>query len=94
MFHRPGSNGGVRALVPLMHLLTWKDFELLVDLVFANSGWRRVGVVGKTQKTIYGSPTVIEVEWVLSNLYQLTLRCDLAHSHLQTRQLLISKNTM
>ena len=42
----------VTAIVPLMRLLTWQDFELLVDLVFANSGWRRVGVVGKTQKTV------------------------------------------
>ncbi len=36
----------------LMRLLEPKDFELLVDLVFANSGWRRLGVVGRTQKTI------------------------------------------
>lgn len=33
----------------LMQLLTWQDFELLVDLVFSASGWRRTGVVGKTQ---------------------------------------------
>ncbi len=42
----------VEAIVPMMRLLTWQDFELLVDLIFANSGWRRVGVVGKTQKTV------------------------------------------
>ena len=36
----------------LMRLLGWQDFELLVDLVFTTSGWRRVGVVGKTQKTL------------------------------------------
>ncbi len=42
----------VQKIVPLMRLLTWQDFELLVDLVFANSGWRRVGQVGKTQKTV------------------------------------------
>ena len=35
-----------------MRLLTWQDFELLVDLVFTNSGWRRISPVGKTQKTI------------------------------------------
>lgn len=29
-----------------------KDFEILVDLVFSTSGWRRQGVVGKTQKTL------------------------------------------
>jgi Restriction endonuclease len=45
-------NQMVRKIVPLMRLLTWHDFELLVDLVFANSGWRRVGQVGKTQKTV------------------------------------------
>lgn len=36
----------------LMRLLGPKDFELLVDLVFTSSGWRRVGVVGKTTKTL------------------------------------------
>ena len=36
----------------LMRLLGPKDFELLVDLVFSSSGWRRLGVVGKTQKTL------------------------------------------
>jgi hypothetical protein len=42
----------LQKIVPLMRLLTWQDFELLVDLVFANSGWRRIGQVGKTQKTV------------------------------------------
>lgn len=41
-----------RSVTALMGMLTPKDFELLVDLVFSASGWRRVGVVGKTQKTI------------------------------------------
>jgi hypothetical protein len=36
----------------LMKMLTPQDFELLVDLVFTTSGWRRVGVVGRTQKTV------------------------------------------
>ena len=45
-------NQMVQKIVPLMRLLTWQDFELLVDLVFANSGWRRLGQVGKTQKTV------------------------------------------
>ncbi|MGI9506250.1 MAG: hypothetical protein ACR2RE_24685 [Geminicoccaceae bacterium] len=40
------------AIIGLMRLLTWQDFELLVDLVFAESGWRRIGVVGRTQKTV------------------------------------------
>jgi hypothetical protein len=36
----------------LMRLLTWQDFELLVELVFSASGWRRIGHTGGTQKTI------------------------------------------
>lgn len=36
----------------LIQLLDWKDFETLVDLILSSSGWRRVGVVGKTQKTL------------------------------------------
>ncbi len=35
-----------------MTLLTWRDFELLVELVFSQSGWRRVSASGGTQKTI------------------------------------------
>ncbi|MGN6148716.1 MAG: hypothetical protein ACTHPD_09275, partial [Rhizomicrobium sp.] len=42
----------VRALEGLLRLLTWQDFELLVDLVFASSGWRRINVVGRMQKTV------------------------------------------
>lgn len=42
----------VSAIIGLMRLLTWQDFELLVDLVFSTSGWRRVSQVGRTQKTI------------------------------------------
>lgn len=40
------------AIVDLMRLLTWQDFELLVDLIFSTSGWRRVSQVGRTQKTV------------------------------------------
>jgi hypothetical protein len=42
----------VQKIIPLMRLLTWRDFEVLVDLVFANSGWRRLSEVGKTKKTV------------------------------------------
>lgn len=42
----------IEAIQGLMQLLTWQDFELLVDLVFSASGWRRVGVVGQVQKTV------------------------------------------
>jgi hypothetical protein len=36
----------------LMRLLRERDFELLVDLVFSTSGWRRQGSVGGAQKTL------------------------------------------
>lgn len=45
-------NEMVQKIMPLLRMLTWQDFELLVDLVFSNSGWRRVGQLGKTQKTV------------------------------------------
>ena len=32
--------------------LHWKDFEILVDLVFRNAGWRRTSVVGETMKYV------------------------------------------
>jgi hypothetical protein len=40
------------SVLELMKLLGPRDFETLVDLVFSTSGWRRLGVVGKTQKTL------------------------------------------
>ncbi len=42
----------ISAIIGMMRLLTWQDFELLVDLIFTASGWRRVGVVGRVQKTV------------------------------------------
>ncbi len=41
-----------RSTKELLTLLGPRDFETLVDLVFTSSGWRRLGVVGKTQKTL------------------------------------------
>jgi hypothetical protein len=40
------------SILELMRLLGPRDFETLVDLVFSTSGWRRQGIVGKTQKTL------------------------------------------
>ncbi|MGL4637190.1 MAG: hypothetical protein ACRCWF_14495 [Beijerinckiaceae bacterium] len=40
------------ALEKMIQRLTWQDFELLVDLTFAASGWRRSGAVGGVQKTV------------------------------------------
>jgi hypothetical protein len=36
----------------LIQNLQWKDFETLVDLIFRQAGWQRVGDKGKTQKTL------------------------------------------
>ena len=35
----------------LVRSFTWWDFELLIELIFANSGWQRVSRTGGTQKT-------------------------------------------
>jgi hypothetical protein len=40
------------AALDLIRMLTPQDFELLVDLVFSTSGWRRLGDVGRTQDTV------------------------------------------
>ncbi len=32
--------------------LHWRDFEILVDLIFASSGWRRISAVGGSQKDV------------------------------------------
>lgn len=37
---------------PLIQNLTWKDFELLIDLIFTHSGWQRTSERGKTEKSI------------------------------------------
>lgn len=39
-------------LAGLIQNLQWKDFETLVDLIFRQAGWQRVGDTGKTQKTL------------------------------------------
>ena len=36
----------------LIKHLEWSDFELLVDLIFTNAGWKRIGRRGKTEKTL------------------------------------------
>ncbi len=37
---------------PLIQNLTWQDFELFIDLIFSQSGWRRISSLGSTQKTL------------------------------------------
>lgn len=39
-------------LIRLVEHLTWKDFELLIDLIFRQSGWRRMRQLAKGIKTI------------------------------------------
>jgi hypothetical protein len=41
--------GSIKALV---QGLWWKDFELLTDLIFSQSGWQRISELGKTEKSI------------------------------------------
>jgi hypothetical protein len=36
----------------LIKHLQWKDFETLIDLIFRQAGWQRLGATGKTQKTL------------------------------------------
>ena len=36
----------------LIEKLGWKDFEILVDMIFRQAGWQRAGVLGKTTRSI------------------------------------------
>lgn len=40
------------SIVDMMRMLNPKDFELLVELVFAQSGWQRLNTSGGSQKTV------------------------------------------
>ncbi|BFI96222.1 MAG: hypothetical protein RSP_17320 [Rhodanobacter sp.] len=42
----------LRHILAMIRLLIPKDFELLVELIFSNSGWQRQTRTGGTQKTI------------------------------------------
>ncbi|HVC46473.1 MAG TPA: restriction endonuclease [Terracidiphilus sp.] len=42
----------INVLTPLIRGLHWKDFELLVELVMTQGGWRRVSATGGAQQTI------------------------------------------
>lgn len=42
----------VQQIERLVSTLRWKDFELLVDLIFREAGWKRLGAIGRTQKSI------------------------------------------
>jgi hypothetical protein len=49
---KAAKDSALTAIRSLIQHLTWHDFELLVDLVFSQSGWRRVGETGGTQQTV------------------------------------------
>ncbi len=52
--------------------LHWKDFEILVDLVFRNAGWRRVSCVGETMKSVD-----MELEEpITGDRYQVQIKSD------------------
>jgi Restriction endonuclease len=48
----------ISTIEQVIRLLTWKDFEGFVEMVFSKSGWLRVSAVGGPQKTI-------DIEFVL-----------------------------
>jgi hypothetical protein len=51
----------------MIRQLDWRDFEILVDLIFARGGWQRNSVLGKDQADvdlILTQPTIGETAWV------------------------------
>lgn len=58
----PTRNALVQDLLAAITKLHWKDFETLIDVVIARSGWHRVSALGGTQKTID-----LEVEHTATN---------------------------
>ncbi|MET0371173.1 MAG: restriction endonuclease, partial [Sphingobium sp.] len=42
----------IASMADLIRQLHWAEFELMVDLAFARTGWRRVSVLGGTMKDI------------------------------------------
>jgi hypothetical protein len=51
----------------MIQQLDWRDFETLVDLVFARGGWQRTSVLGKDQADvdlILSQPITGETAWV------------------------------
>jgi hypothetical protein len=51
----------------MIRRLDWRDFETLVDLIFARGGWQRSSVLGKDQADvdlILTQPTIGETAWV------------------------------
>lgn len=56
-----------RVAVSMIRQLHWEEFETLVDLIFARSGWRRVSALGGGQPDVdlvLDQPTTGETAWV------------------------------
>ena len=49
---RDARSGMLKAAGAMIKALHWADFETLVDLIFARSGWQRVSRVGETQADV------------------------------------------
>jgi hypothetical protein len=45
-------NALVLQIENIIKSFTWEDFEILVELIFGNSGWKRISKTGGVQKTI------------------------------------------
>jgi hypothetical protein len=55
-----------------LSMLHWKDFEILVDLIFRNAGWRRVTRTGESMKFVD-----MELEEpITDDLYQVQVKSD------------------
>lgn len=53
-----------------LRLLHWKDFEILIDLIFRNSGWKRLSSLGENMKF---SDLELE-EPITKDLYQVQIK--------------------
>ena len=66
----------INAVANGLSTLHWKDFEILVDLIFRNSGWRRISLLGKAMKYVD-----MELEEpITGDLYQVQVKSSAAKS--------------
>lgn len=65
---REARAASIKAAAALIEVLDWRDFELLTDLIFAASGWRRASAVGGSDQAdtdlIFEQPTTGERAFV------------------------------
>jgi hypothetical protein len=66
-------------IITALNMLHWKDFELLVDLIFRNAGWRRISVLGETMRYID-----IELEEpITGDIYQVQVKSTASKNDFQ-----------